>query len=277
MQFEKIFLFIVLFMQSLLSNSEVFYPKYNTLSHTVGKGVGYDSGYTTVESTFFPNLCKRCFWTFTDLRFHIVNDGTVASNLGMGIRYQPCNFSQIFGFNVYYDFRRSDRKFNYNQIGFGFEILSCCYDFRVNAYIPFDRERIIDYCVFDQYEDGYVIRRKEVENAFRGFSVEFGRPFCFSICNYTYFALGGYFFKENICHTSLGSYFRSLVFVKNYLFFEGKISYDALFKTRLQGKIGLSIPLGRCSYKRGSCPQYQPVYRNELIVLDEFCKWKWNY
>jgi len=252
-------------------------PTYLIGSHTFGEGVGYDSGFSTIEALSFLTFCKRNYWPFLDLQFHFFDDRQIAGNAGIGFRHCLYNSPRIIGFNAYYDFRRSEMGNWYNQVGFGFEIFSSCFDFRFNAYIPFDREHVTELCVFDQYADGYVVRKKLIETAFRGFSLEFGAPFCLSDCIFSYFSLGGYFYKDTLCETAMGGYLKNFFYFKDVFFLEGRVSYDPLFETRFQGRVGISIPIGKCYQKCGNCLQYWPVYRSNIIVLDEFCKWKWDY
>ena len=53
---------------------------------------------------------------------------------------------------------------------------------------------------------------------------------------------------------------------------------DNVFKARVQGLIGLNFTFG-CAPKCCRREQIisQPVFRNEIIVLDDFCCWKFNY
>lgn len=277
MIFRKIFFFLCAITTSLFAHKVEVRPAYLVGSHTFGEGVGYDSGFSTIQALSFLTFCKKNYWAYTDLKFHFFDDRQIAGNVGVGVRHLLYNSSRIIGLNAYYDFRRSDNDFFFNQIGLGFEILTGCLDFRFNAYIPFDRQKIIDQNIFDQYENGYVIKTKLIEAAYRGFSFEFGGPLCLFNCVFNYPAAGGYFFKDSDAKAVIGGYLRNFVYFKNVFFLEGKISYDTVFETRIQGRVGISIPLGKCYQNCGNCLQYWSTYRNNIIVLDEFCKWKRNY
>ena len=63
--------------------------------------VGYDTGYTTLEAFLTPNWIKS-YQPFLDARGHILNNGTFASNLGIGLRYLLDPNSWALGGNFYF-------------------------------------------------------------------------------------------------------------------------------------------------------------------------------
>lgn len=252
------------------------------IDHTFGDGIGYCDGYTSVRYLSFPFcMTSKGNWNpFIDLRFHVFDDSQLAGNVGMGFRYMPCFKDYILGFNLFYDYRQSETcgcSFDFHQLGLGIEFLSCPIDIYLNAYIPFDNEKVMCCCLFDDYSDAYYLERKLVQVGFPGVSLEFGRQFCCSPCIDTYISAQGYLFKETLCETAFGGLFRLNTFFKNFLFLEGIISYDPLFETNFQVKIGLNFCWGGKSCDRACCPAYRPIRRHEIIVLNEFCKWKWNF
>ncbi|MEM0965191.1 MAG: inverse autotransporter beta domain-containing protein [Verrucomicrobiota bacterium] len=75
-----------------------------------------------------------------------INNGSV----GLGVRslhgqgtFLGDSFPWIMGANVFYDFTRSSRDFDYNQFGAGLEWMSPFLDLRINAYFPEDTENQI--------------------------------------------------------------------------------------------------------------------------------------
>lgn len=291
MRILSFFLFVLLFFSSIYAEICKIEKKYTwgspTLSclsfdHVFGSGIGYCEGYSSVRYFSFP-FCmenKGKWAPFIDLRAHVFDNVQFASNAGLGFRYTPCFKDYTFGFNLFYDYRHSDicnHEFSFHQLGIGLEFLSCPIDIYLNAYIPIDSEKIMCYCVFDHYSDAYYLEKKLVQVAFPGFSLEFGRQFCCSPCFETYVGAQGYLFKETLCETAFGGLFHLNTFFKKFLFIEGIISYDSLFETNFQAKIGLNICWGGRSCTQECCPSYRPIRRHEIIVLDEFCKWKWNF
>ena len=104
------------------------------LSHIEGRGIGYHKGYTTIGAFFEPCQLKTCgLQPFLDVRGHYFNDGKWAANVGVGTRWWDDCLQRTFGVNVFYDYRRGDsfdckETKDFNQIGFGVEMLGCLYD-----------------------------------------------------------------------------------------------------------------------------------------------------
>ena len=103
------------------------------LSYTSERGLGINSGYTTLG--LFAAIKDNYF---ADFRFHLLDNGKYAFNIGGGARY--LSNSYILGANIYYDYRETSYK-NYHQLGLGLEFLGCSYDIRANAYIPLGSTR----------------------------------------------------------------------------------------------------------------------------------------
>jgi hypothetical protein len=62
-------------------------PMRITTRHIEGNGIGYNRGYTTIEGFLAPYQYDR--WIpFVDLRGHVLNDGQLAANAGVGVRYK---------------------------------------------------------------------------------------------------------------------------------------------------------------------------------------------
>ena len=78
------------------------------------RGVGYNTGYTTLELFLTPNWDSNV-QPFVDLRGHIFNDGKWAANAGLGARGAWLK-DVIFGLNTYYDFRDA-HGISPNQVG----------------------------------------------------------------------------------------------------------------------------------------------------------------
>lgn len=249
---------------------------YTGFRHIEAKGVGYEKGYSTIESLVFP-VKSGGIYEFVDLRFHY--DNKIAANAGAGVRFIPCNNNYAYGLNAYYDYRRGCHN-DFHQLGIGAEFLSRCFDIRANGYFPVKDSATCSTCACTNYTNDYFIKRKKLEVAFRGGDLEVGELLLNRRCINLYAAIGPYFYQKcKGCKNNniFGGRGRVVLAITRYLSLQGIITHDELFHTRVQGEIALHIPLG-C----GCCKEIrnflaQPVVRHEMIVLDEECRWKWNY
>ena len=250
---------------------------YVTLRQTESEGVGYEHGYTTLEGLLFPMRTNRTLWPFFDLRIHRLDNNRWAANAGLCFRYLPFPRDYVFGFNVYYDYRRSDTNYHYHQIGAGLEFLSKIVDLRLNGYFPLKDEHILYTCVWDHYIGDYFIIRNRMEAALTGVSFEIGRFEKITEDIDAYAAIGAYYYGGDVCRRPLGVRGRLSLYIKRFFSLEGIITYDDIFKTRIQGEIALSIPFGCAPVTNFKNILTQPIERNEIIVVDEYCRWLWNY
>ena len=91
-------------------------PSHVEMRHREPEGIGYSTGYSTLQGFITPNW-QRQFQPFFDVRGHMFNDGRTAANIGMGGRFAPGDH-WVFGLNSYYDFRDAKR-LRSHQIGVG--------------------------------------------------------------------------------------------------------------------------------------------------------------
>lgn len=117
------------------------FDKYNPyvqrygLGYTAGDGVGFNGGFGTLEWMTPINGDGEWDLLFGDVRFNILNDASIASNVGLGYRWYDLGLNRIFGVNAFWDWRDTGRN-GFNQLGIGIESLGPLVDFRANAYIP---------------------------------------------------------------------------------------------------------------------------------------------
>jgi len=250
-----------------------------SLRHVDPGGIGYDHGYTTLAGLFFPGgLACNTVWPFVDLRAHYFNDNEWAASGGLGVRYAPDYTNMVLGVNAFFDYRTSgDWKLHYTQAGVGIEALGECWEFRVNGYLPIKRSNLAQRCDFF-YPGDYFIRRDRFRNAMRGLSSELGHYFYRSDCFSLYAGVGPYFYRGRVDNNLSGGRFRVFLEYARWLTLGGIVYHDNVFKTRVQGLIGLNFSFG-CAPKCCRREQIisQPVFRNEIIALDDFCCWKFNY
>ena len=228
----------------------------------------------------FPLKLNNNLWPFLDLRMHGLDNGELGANIGGGFRYYSCETQKVFGVNAYYDFRETSHRSRFSQFGLGFELLGECWDLRVNGYLPIDEKNLIRKCLWT-YPGGFFIEKKRYEEARRGFDFELGARLgtfnFFKQCLGFYGAVGPYHYKADCTHV-IGGRVRLRMDMSRYLKLEGIVTRDSFYKTRFQIQLSLNFPLGCCSKnKKWENVLSQPVYRNEIIVIDEFRKWRWNY
>ena len=248
-------------------------PMRVTARHIESNGIGYNQGYTTLEGFFSPlspwGDCEQ--WVpFVDLRGHAFNDGRLAANAGLGLRYIT---NYVWGINAYYDYRDTHHQ-HYNQFAAGLEALGKIWDFRINGYLPLGRRNSKYYHTkFDKFEDHYLYlsRKKEVSmkgaNAEVGFHIDHFKDFPF------YFA-GGPYYLNGTGRTTWGGQLRARVDIFDYLTLEGNVSYDHLFRWVGQGQVGINMPLGtRRQIKKSSdrsCTNSMALSTRALQRVDRF-------
>jgi hypothetical protein len=248
-------------------------PMRATVRHIEANGVGYDQGYTTLEG-FFSQEFHRTL-PFLDLRGHVFNNGKLAANAGLGLRYLG---ERIWGANVYYDYRQTSHQ-DYQQISAGLESLGIRWDFRLNGYLPLtDRSKVSSGPTFDSFEDHFMILARKTEFALKGANAEVGYHLD-SIRFPLYLAAGPYYLQGK-GKEAWGGSLRIAANLSPYIRIEGNTSYDSLFHWIGQGQISLIFPFGgrkQVRASRGCCctdllalkeRAVQPVDRNEIIPID---------
>lgn len=265
--------FIIFFSCALLHGEESLdspAPRRITLRHIESGGVGYNTGYTTLETflSFDPNSWKIA--PFFDGRGHLLDDGTWAANGGIGIRGQLGE--RIYGMNAYYDYRVTKHR-NYNQTSIGFETLGRRFDARINGYLPWGRKISTPYDTKFGYFSGHSLFLSEkIELAMKGVDGEIG--FHFGNCSAWSFqtAAGPYYFRGSEGPNAWGGKIRLSASYRDWVSFEIMESYDNVFHNNVQGQISLSIPLGKRNGKTRKdnldCRKIQPVVRHEIIALN---------
>jgi hypothetical protein len=247
-----------------------------TLRHIEPGGIGYCDGYSTIAA--WLNFCY-CVdkQKFVDLRLHYFNNNEWAGNIGVGSRSINQCTNSAYGFNVFFDLRTNcHSKHFFPQFGIGFERLSCCLDIRLNGYFPFSRTKSIKHCHFT-YPGGFFIDRDKKQVALMGGDLEIGKCLFQRNCFQFYGALGTYAYGRYHCIKSfIGGRARAALCISRYFSLEGIATYDRRYKARYQGSVSINIPFGGCSDDNDCCFN-QPIIRNEIIVLDTYCKWNTNF
>ena len=245
-------------------------PMRVTTRHIEGNGIGYNKGYTTIEGFFAPYKVGN--WTpFLDVRGHVLNDGQLAANAGLGVRY--LTDSRIWGMNTYYDYRNSNHQ-HYNQVALGLESLGKIWDFRVNGYLPVGDKTSSSYdWDFDKYVGYNILLKGKREFVMKGLSSEAG----FHIDHFKklpiYFAAGPYYL-EGKGKNVWGGQLRGALDLAENIRLEGNTSYDNVFKWVGQGQVSLIIPFGhkkKVNQKKDrSCSTALALEKRALQKVDRF-------
>lgn len=266
-------------------------PSRITVRHREHEGVGYDTGYTTLEAFLTPNWVSY-FQPYADLRGHVMNDGKFAANVGLGVRGAPIEELAIGG-NVFFDYREVSSMPSY-QVGSGIELLSPYVDFRINGYLPVGQKTHISKARFQRFEGNNIVLKQKVKASLGSVYAEVGGwiprlPDDFQL----YVAAGPYYLGSRHIKTAnrrsvkvgdhWGGKYRVAARIFEYFDAGIELTHDSLFHTRVQGYLGVSLPLGPSRMYRGfkkrtnqekcrSSRRFrqrmsQSVHRNEIIPI----------
>ncbi|MCB1117234.1 MAG: inverse autotransporter beta domain-containing protein, partial [Chlamydiia bacterium] len=221
-------------------------PSHVTARYRGPEGVGYSQGYTTLEGFITPNW-QRAFQPFLDIRGHMFDNGRPAVNAGLGSRWNIFG-NWALGANFFYDFRDAKR-LPVHQLGPGLELLSPYIDFRINGYIPIGTTQRLKNFTFSRFTGvgNSLVATRQYTAALPCLAGEVGLslgPFLDP-----YFSVGPYYlYKQSQSSVSAGGVWGGLGRLSLQLFdwmtIGGELSYDKLFKTRANGFVSLSLPLG---------------------------------
>ena len=237
--------------------------------HIEPGGIGYNQGYTTLEGFFSP-MNPDSWVPFLDLRGHVFNNGRLAANAGVGVRYIAC--SRVWGVNTYYDYRRTNRQ-HYNQIAAGLESLGRVWDFRINGYLPVGKKTSAFWgSHFDHFQKHYAFLSGKKEFALKGGNAEAAAHINIAK-NIDLTAAAGPYYLTGQGKTAWGGEARVELDLFKYCKLEGFTSYDSIFKWTGQGSVSIVVPFGgKRKIQKKSCQSsmlearsVQPVNRFEII------------
>ncbi len=250
-----------------------------TIRHIESGGIGYDDGYTTLETFLAADPNWWSVMPFLDARAHVFNDGRWATNVGVGLR--RLTGKRAYGVNAYYDYRNGS-KLSYNQIGLGFETLGKLVDFRVNGYLPVGRKITSAYGTrFGGFSGHHMLLSQKHQFAFKGVDAEVGFHFGKSKSFDFYTAIGPYYYRGEMGPNVWGGKARIAGVYKEMVSLELSDSYDGTFRNKFQGQLGLNFFFGPKSKVKKKGPRntcevaetfnqrmLQPVGRQEIIPVD---------
>lgn len=272
------------------------------VSHTAGKGLGYSTGYTSLDLFLRMPIVHQDLISFADCRGHVFNNGMHAANVGLGFRHINTCYEMIYGFNVVYDYLKNSQA-SYNQVGMGFEILGGAWDFCCNAYIPVGHVRKniyrFNYAFYEQLKNEeatdltFGLKARE-QLALKGVDTLFGYRFCKMGLADLHVRGGPYCYFGRSAKTknafnskhefAVGGRFLVDVLFKDYFVLTGTTTYDHLFKWCGQVTLAINIPFDVFSQKQQvECPSYtlnnrlyERLERNEIITIDHLTRFTNN-
>lgn len=229
------------------------------IRHVAPKGVGYDHGYTTLETFFAATEAWGAPWIpFLDLRGHWGNHRVIGANAGAGLRYQN---HRIWGVSGYYDYRRT-HSMPYHQVSFGLESLGTIWDFRINGYLPVRKTK-------QKIKREYALKSANMEG---GLHLDRWKKV-------SLYCAGGPYYLAGSKTRSWGGEVRAKIELIRHISLQVKTSYDSLFKWIAQGEVGFFISWGGRKEivlsADDSCHEQKvlrdrslrPVDRNEIIPV----------
>lgn len=250
-----------------------------SISHHQGKGLGYEQGYRSLKGLYSFSSSKDVI-SFFDIRGHQFNNGECASNIGFGLRKASAFSENIFGANLYYDYRYARKGAHFNQIGAGLEFLGSCFEARLNVYLPLNRYKLLSQDLYNGYIGGYYILERRFKAPMKGANFEVGFSLFHNKTTDLYLGAGPYYYlTRSLRHDYvLGGECQINLRLFNYISLECHASYDAKFKKRAEASITFNFPLkGDFSLENNEDRISKAVHRHEMIVLDRINQYEWNY
>ncbi len=241
-----------------------------SVRYTTPKGIGYKTGYTTLETFFSPkNLFQDAWLPFFDGRLHVFDNGKVAANTGLGLRY--LSRSRVWGIHSFYDYRNTSHQ-HYNQVSAGLETLGRVWDFRIDGYLPVGQKQIpfSRNTRFYAFQGHHLLLQRSRKFAMKGANTEAG----FHVDHFKktplYFA-GGSYYLTGQGQSTWGGELRARIDYRC-LRLEGNVSYDHFFKWIGQAQISIHLPFGgrnQVIKKDGqSCSQAMTLQTRVLQKID---------
>lgn len=254
---------------------EIFEDTRLEFRYATGEFINIDHDYSEVN--LFAPFARFSNWgLFTDLYGYRFNNGKWGSSVGLGIRKQLD--LGILGLNVYYDSRACTKR-NFQQVGVGLECFTRYLDFRINGYLPVSRKVISSHHhIFDSIGDGFFAENRRLDYAYDGIDAEIGTSVKY--CDFNiYGGVGPYYYSRKDFCNFCGGFSRLEIWWRSIISIEVRASYDKINRGNIQGIFSINLPLGDLFNIHNSCESIftRPVRRNEIILTDHCCDWKWNW
>lgn len=249
-------------------------PYFISIKCTQGQSIATQEGYTSLQTFAFPCNYKSVY-PFFDLRFHCLNESDAyAANAGLGVRFAKEEL--IFGINAYYDCRKKQGNI-YNQTGIGVEFFWKCWNFRMNGYLPVGKKKhLFSQCFYDGYQGKHFYLVEKFQSSLKG--IDFQLEASIYKCQHLEILLGigGYNYHGYCEHKSIyGSSYRIRGNFWSLVVLDVLGSYDCFFKARVQAQLSIVIPLPFCP--KEIIQLFQPVLRQEIIVIEKYKLYSWDW
>lgn len=236
--------------------------------YVFGRGLGFSEGYSTLGFFMAPGF-KGNWIPFLDFKGHLFNDGKWAANGGAGARYYIDYLDVFFGVNAFYDYRRYQKE-NFNEGGFGIELLGNWCAFRSNGYITFGRDQKILGYSFHRFLGNQAEYYEHAYLSMWGVDAELeGRLLSYRGAEFE-LAAGPYYYKTNSTFDKdmVGGRVRATLQYNNILYATATTTFDRIFDWRWQGEVGFNIPFGpKLKKKTSSEKNYCSLCSNDAAIL----------
>ena len=239
-----------------------------SVRYTTPRGIGYQPGYTSLEGFFSQTYQNR--WTpFLDLRGHVFDNGYLAANAGLGLRYLALH--RVWGINTYYDYRNTSHQ-HYNQVAVGLENLGVLWDVRLNGYLPVgDKLSPLRDPKFSYFAGHTMYLKSKRDTALKGANLEAGFHVD-QIKSIPFYFTGGPYYLNGKGISTWGGQIRSAVDFYDRMFrVEGNLSYDHFFKWIGQGQVSVNIAFGKRAQVQNQgkgCANTEALYARTMQRID---------
>lgn len=251
-----------------------------SFEYNFGNFISIDKDYAEID--LFMPFTLHNWITILDVHTYYFKNNKWGASGGVGIR-KYIGDKSLIGTNLFYDYLEGWKtRDNFHRIGIGLEWLKGCWDFRVNGYFPIDKKIHSSNFISFELGDTYSATSEKLEFAYTGFDAEIGISI-YERRNFNlYVAAGPYYFYRTHFEHFFGGYGRLKLDWKSIISLEGRISYDHVYKTNIQGIIRISIPFDFLYFRsKSQCEcnwsSTQPIYRNGVILRSSCCNWTWNW
>lgn len=247
-----------------------------------GRFIAIDQNYGGVTLFAVPSSTTNIH-PLLDLRGYKLENHDYAASAGIGMRFVDKPIKKVYGINAYYDYLYLRSK-SFHQWGVGFELLSGCWEFHVNGYLPVSHKHYLTSERTKDFPGGFVTTFRQNEFALKGAEFTAGRRWGFLDGLYLYIAPGFYFYNNRDIGNFQGIQCTAEINWNDWISFKLNSSYDSKFRGRVQGVLALNLPFdigGSCCQTPCRTPEAMlvglPVRRNDLIFIKKCCSTESNF
>jgi hypothetical protein len=247
-----------------------------------GRFIAIDQNYGGASFFVVPSSTTSIHPLF-DIRGFKLENKDYAASAGIGMRFVDKPIKKVYGINAYYDYLYLRSK-SFHQWGVGFELLSGCWEFHVNGYLPVSHKHYLTSERTQEFPGGFVTTFRQNEFALKGVEFTAGGRWNFNEDLYLYIAPGFYFYNNRDIGNFQGFQCTAEINWNDWISFKLNSSYDSKFKGRFQGVLSLNLPfdignsLCECTCRTPESRMVGlPVRRNDLIFIKKCCSSESNF